>query len=212
MRLVPGLATLLSQRASFRASRSFQVAAVDFELSEFKAERESKFPLAVAGKALATEVAKAKASVDDDRKHILNAIAGRKADDLELPEEPPAHLAYSEINYALRGKFAAATLVPAVWADFEGIDMHVLFWSLKASPLTKLELSFEGCAKFTDDTAEQLAAHLPSRVELVVVEATATGVTEAGLTVLFNTAKAIPSIRHVRLSNGSERSWSFSSA
>ena len=81
-------------------------------------------------------MAKAQASVDDDRKHILNAIAGRTGDDLELQEEPPAHVGYTKINYALRGKFAAATLVSAVWGDFKGIDMHVLFWSLKVTSIS----------------------------------------------------------------------------
>ena len=111
-------------------------AAVDFELSEFKAERESQFPLAIAGKALATEVAKAQSTVDDDRVHILNAIAGRdpESPEFELSPEPAAHSGYTKINYMLRGKFAAATLVPAVWADFKGIDMHLLFWSLKVVP------------------------------------------------------------------------------
>jgi hypothetical protein len=169
---------------------------VDYELAEYKAGREAQFPLSVAGKALATEVAKAQATIDDDRKHILNAIAER---DLELPPEPAAHRGYTKINYVLRGKFAAAALVPAVWADFKGIDMHMLFWSLKVAPLTKLELSFEGCTNFTDDTAMLLADHLPMALELLVVEAAASSAGEAGMDQLFRAAKAISTIKHVRL-------------
>ena len=58
----------------------------------------------------------------------------------------------------------------------------------QAAPLTKLELSFEGCTKFTDDTAKLLAAHLPTGIELLVLEAAASGVTE----VIFASTPLLP--------------------
>ena len=78
------------------------------------------------------------------------------------------------------------------------------------APLKKLEVSFEGCKRFTDDTAGLLARHLPTSLELLVVEAADSSVSPAGLDALFKAAKAILSIKHVRLSNGSDRSWAFS--
>ena len=73
----------------------------------------------------------AKASVADDRVHILNAIAGRTGKDLELQDIVVNAPEYAMIDNALRGKFAAATLVTAVGADFNGLDKLTLFAALQ---------------------------------------------------------------------------------
>jgi len=81
--------------------------------------REKHFPLALARMGLDVRVEDAQASQPADRRHILNAIAGRTADELDL-EPHGSHQRYNELDQTLRGRFLAGT-----WRKLveEGEDM-----------------------------------------------------------------------------------------
>lgn len=50
-----------------------------------KTLRENPFPASVLDTAVTVKLEEGQASVESDRVHILNAIAGRKGEELELP-------------------------------------------------------------------------------------------------------------------------------
>ena len=61
----------------------------EMEATQIKAARERGFPLELMEKGYGLDITKAKASRDEDRKRILNSIAGKKlssAPDLSSPE------------------------------------------------------------------------------------------------------------------------------
>jgi len=70
-----------------------------------KRKAEEGFPKHIAVGAMSSAVQNAKASVETDRRHILNSIIG--AADLEA-QPPVSHDSYDEINLTLKGRFAAA--------------------------------------------------------------------------------------------------------
>merc|ERR1739841_33056 len=100
-----------------------------------KTKREKHFPLALARKGLDVHVQDAQASQPADRRHILNAIAGRTADELDL-EPHASHPRYTELDQTLRGRFLAGT-----WRKLveEGEDMARWAQPLRESGLRKLE-------------------------------------------------------------------------
>ena len=81
----------------------------------YKSNREAKFPLPLAEQALGIRLEHAQASVEADRIHILNCMAG--AADLSAPPPPDDHPAFKAVNEALCARFAAAALRAAVDAN-----------------------------------------------------------------------------------------------
>ena len=77
----------------------------DYRGDQLRVCRQASFPLEVLGKGLLPELHLAQASMDADRRHILNSIAG--APDLEA-DPPTAHSNYTMVNSRLGGMFARA--------------------------------------------------------------------------------------------------------
>ena len=75
------------------------------EDAEIKAERECFFPMERSRRAFAIELQNAEASKLEDKKRILDAIAGG----VSVAGEERASR-YAELNGVLRGRFAAASL------------------------------------------------------------------------------------------------------
>ena len=96
----------------------------DFGRSDLISAREASFPYKLIEKSLSIKVEVAKASVEDDRIHILNSIVGRSIDNINSVP-PVAHEKYKELNNSLRGTFASSTasLVRASKEDDEEWNM-----------------------------------------------------------------------------------------
>ena len=123
-----------------------------------KKRREEPFPLALARQSLGITVETSSASVEDDRKHILNSMVG--ADDLDAipPQSDPR---YDDLNGLIRAKFASATLRKAFTENAAGDFLR----TLAGGSLRVLHLNLEDCDGFGDEEARQLAASMPTGVK-----------------------------------------------
>uniref|UniRef100_A0A7S2HEF6 Uncharacterized protein n=1 Tax=Zooxanthella nutricula TaxID=1333877 RepID=A0A7S2HEF6_9DINO len=102
-----------------------------------KNTREAGFPIQTVVDALSTKIQDAKASVEADRRHILNVIV-----DAPLNDQPPErHQLYDRLNRLLAGRFAAASWRNAV---VTGIPLGGLQNSLAVSGLDNFAVSFHG--------------------------------------------------------------------
>ncbi|CAB9502192.1 expressed unknown protein [Seminavis robusta] len=72
-----------------------------------KSRREAAFPLDSASGALVVQLETASASVEDDKKRILNAIAGNT--DNFLSDPPASHESYDKLNVRVRVRFALSS-------------------------------------------------------------------------------------------------------
>merc|ERR1740124_624235 len=68
--------------------------------------RESHFPFEVISQSMGIKVEEGKASVEDDRLHILNSIIG-ETDNLNAPP-PTSHKKYDDVNAELKATFASS--------------------------------------------------------------------------------------------------------
>jgi len=134
--------------------------------------REAEFPYDLIEKSLSIQVEVAEASVEDDRRHILNSIVGRSIEDID--DEPlTAHDNYVQLNNSLRGTFASSTasLRGAVEKDDKRWKMMIKALS---NGTTKGEMTFnfswdgpfEG---FSAARATQMVAHLPLTIDVLSI-------------------------------------------
>lgn len=126
-----------------------------------KKTREDKFPLELAHRSLSTTLEVAKASVESDRIHILNKMAGME----NLNAAPPeTHIRYDDLNGTLRSRFAAGSIVRAFSAGDKPENMAMQQQMIKClgdGTLRHLDLNFDSCWNFTEESARQLAQHMP---------------------------------------------------
>ena len=118
--------------------------------------RESKFPLERIIKAINVDVKQAKASVESDRKLILNTINGGSVDDAVVDD----HDKYDDLNNVLRGIF----VTPALERIIKEKDVDTITRCLdivKASNTSIIDLNLEDCSRFDDDILIKLADSLP---------------------------------------------------
>jgi hypothetical protein len=128
----------------------------DYIESYLRKRRESKFPLDRILLATNVDVKQAKASVESDRKLILNTITGRSVDDAVVDN----HDKYDELNNILRGIFVA----PALERIIKEKDVDTITRCLdivKASNTSIIALVLEDCSRFNDDILIKLADSLP---------------------------------------------------
>lgn len=132
-----------------------------------KGLREGFFPLGIIRKGAATELQCGQASMEVDRKHILNVIAERMAD---LEATPPDQCAqYDKVNAILRGRMAASVLERALdpvgegaRADEAALHLDEFLAAFDDSDLKKLSVH----ERMTCSFWEQLRAKLPCLTEL----------------------------------------------
>ena len=125
-----------------------------------KRSREDKFPLGLLDSFLAVQIEASSATVDADRVKILNRLAN--VGDLNAPPlaESPK---YALVNAAIKARFAAAGLVRAYSAGSEAsLLQSSMLTALSEGRLKQLELNFDSCVSFTEETARKLAAKLPT--------------------------------------------------
>jgi len=120
-----------------------------------KGDREKEFPMDSGFRVLDFDLKCAQASVDSDRRHILNAIAGASADHLE-GEPPASHDNYERVNRLLQGRFALGIFRTAV--ESESADMARLSDAVRKSGVEEVKLSFFECQGVF---AEPVARALP---------------------------------------------------
>jgi len=125
--------------------------------SHLKKYRESHFPLDRILQATNVDVKQAQASVESDRKFILNTITGRSSD-VELIDN---HIKYDELNNILRGIF----VLPSLERIIKERDADTITRCLdivKASNAKIIDLYLYDCSKFNDSILIKLADSLPT--------------------------------------------------
>ena len=128
-----------------------------------KSEREQGFPIEVVREALKKiSVVNAEASKKEDRKHILNSIAGREGSGLDL--EPLAtHPQYDEVDQTLKSIFAEAAIRKAA---AEGESLTEFTKALREGTARKaLRFTFSELENFSDEDMNAVAEGLPEKLE-----------------------------------------------
>ena len=112
-----------------------------------KQYRESKFPLDRILQATKVDVKHAQASVESDRRIILNTITGQPVDDDVVDN----HAKYDELNNVLRGIFVTPALERII-KDMD-VDINTITRCLdivKAYNTKIIDLDLEDCSRFND--------------------------------------------------------------
>ena len=109
-----------------------------------KLRREANFPAFQQRKGLQVQLQNGDASMDSDKTHILNAIAGNSADSAALNATPPdAHPAFDAVNGKLSGRIASQSFVSACFrGDVDFAEKVIAAIANPASKLTELRLNF----------------------------------------------------------------------
>jgi len=134
------------------------------EFPGYKQMREAKFPVSMLPKAVMLQLEKGQASVESDRKHILNTIVQRSKDDLDL-EPLETHAAYEEVNGLLRSRFAVATLKYGLTQEGEVFEAYLHALSKARMKFLKVDFNFYG--DLPREKHEQIVNALPADVELL---------------------------------------------
>jgi len=128
----------------------------DYGTSVLKDLRESAFPLDKILQAVNVDIKQAQASVESDRRFILNTITGQSVDDAVVDD----HANYDELNNILRGILIA----PALESIIKERDVDTIFRCLeivKASNARVIILYLRHCSRFDDSILIRLADSLP---------------------------------------------------
>eukprot|EP00930_Biecheleria_cincta_P084500 TRINITY_DN73964_c0_g1_i1.p1 TRINITY_DN73964_c0_g1~~TRINITY_DN73964_c0_g1_i1.p1 ORF type:complete len:725 (+),score=125.75 TRINITY_DN73964_c0_g1_i1:38-2212(+) len=127
---------------------------------ELKALREQHFPLGVVKPGMHFCIQNAKATVESDRAHILNWIAGRRP----WLEPLSHHVKYARLNRSLAGFFATAIWPQAV--DKPRLVEELGLVDILAADTERKQLNmFFSSSSFTDDDAKILAKGFPPVLE-----------------------------------------------
>ena len=128
-----------------------------------KSKREEGFPIEVVREALKKiSVVNAEASKKEDKKHILNSIAGREGSGLDL--EPLAtHPQYDEVDQTLKSIFAEAAIRKAA---AEGESLTEFTKALREGTARKaLRFTFSELENFSAEDMKAVAEGLPEKLE-----------------------------------------------
>jgi len=122
-----------------------------------KADRERRFPLALAEKSLVIRVQRCEASNEDDRRRILNHICGQDVSSPILD----AHKAYDAFNNRLHGVFAVALYRQVLDSKDRRMLCQNLHDCLRDSGIANVDLCLAACPSFRDQQAAALCEVLP---------------------------------------------------
>ena len=130
--------------------------------------RERPFPPDLILKGIITRIQTADASMEDDKRHILNFISGNKNLDATPPKE---HEKYEELNDAVRGAFASnIAVLQSVCGGRNGEWKRVLRAMSKSIKKDKMVFSFEaGWDDLSAKKAVEMINHLPLSIEKLVI-------------------------------------------
>jgi hypothetical protein len=125
--------------------------------SYYKMLRESKFPLDRILQATDVDIKHAQASVESDRRFILNSITGQSVDDTVMDD----HANYDELNNILRGIFVLPALQRII-KEKDGVNSITRCLEIvKASNARIIDLDLKDCSQFDDDMLIKIADSLP---------------------------------------------------
>ena len=159
---------------------------VDLEhTAERKAHRQARFPVGLLQAAFLIKVEEGQATVETDKRHILNSLTG-----MPLDSEPPlTHEQYDRINKLLHTHYALGGLPRCVAEGGEALEQSLA--ALRASPPTD---RFVVSAPFDDATVEQLIGLLPPTLQqLELSEASMTAVPESATSPTARSSPRCPS-------------------
>jgi hypothetical protein len=126
------------------------------ETAMYKAHRQARFPVRLLQAAFDIKVEDGQASVETDKRHILNSLTG-----MPLDSEPPrTHEQYDRINKLLHTHYALGGLPRCVAEGGEALKQCLA--ALRASPPTDRFVSTE---PLDDATVEQLIDLLPPTLQ-----------------------------------------------
>ena len=143
--LVDGLSVLDSRGGALRGH-------------QYKAFRESYFPIALLQKSLEVHLERGEASVEEDRRHILNSIT--RSTDLDA-EPMSEHDAYVKVNDMLRGRLASST-VPACLLGTERLRSLFLAALPRSHGVTAIAANFDMDERLTPEILGHLSEHCPT--------------------------------------------------
>ena len=158
--------------------------------------RESKFPLERIIKAINVDVKQAQASVESDRRFLLNTIIGRSVDDVVVDD----HDKYDELNNILRGIF----VVPALERIIKEMDVDTITRCLdivKASNARMIDLDLEDCSRFDDDILIKLADSLPLTLTEFTLWSVRSALTVNGMNACLEKIFGCPQLVRLNLSS-----------
>jgi len=140
----------------------------DLENSYRISAREDAFPYDLIEKSLSIQVEVAKASVEDDRRHILNSIAGRSIEDIDNAPLV-AHENYVRLNDSLRGTFASSKASLKGAAEKDDRRWQKMIEAL-SNGTTKGQMHFDfrtngSFCGLNEVRAIQMVAHLPLTID-----------------------------------------------
>ena len=127
---------------------------------------EEHFPKERLFNSLSVSIQDAKASEDDDRKNILNAVVSRSEDDESEP--PKNHEKYEEMNKAVRGVFASTK----AGLTFASNDEKKGYWddtlnAMKHSVTNSMEFGY--LDEFKGKDVVDVLHHLPTGLESLII-------------------------------------------
>jgi len=125
--------------------------------NDLKFDRERKFPRASGDLAMSIQVQKGMATMESDRKAILNSIAGK--DLTAQPDEE--NEAYEKLNNTLRAHFSVGMWRNALEG---GSNMTPFGEAMASSELKEVSLSFVRSDYFDDEACVFLAVSLPKQM------------------------------------------------
>ena len=162
--------------------------------SAAKTRRESAFPLERVRRAFEIKVSGAEASMEADRRRILNHIAERPLDAEPLPDSPH----YSRTDDALHGCFAAAA-----WRLLLERDERMEEYGsvLRLSRARTFAGAFGGCTQATDAALRLLADSLPSELETLSLSLGEAASADAAVAI-GGELQRLPSLRKLTLREG----------
>jgi len=160
-----------------------------------KMEREDSFPLEMIRAAMQVELEKAQASVEQDRRHILNLLAGMRDIDAEPPEQ---HEHFDAANAKLRAIFALASWARVTSDGF--LEVLGLPQVLRGDRNRRqLSLTLSGSLQ-QDRDLDLLAAGLPEGLHVLVLNLNSTPLTDRGLKALASQLPTqCPELRQLQL-------------
>jgi len=129
---------------------------------DHKAIREKSFPINVISSGLVARLQSAGISVEKDRIHILNCIAGKDLDSVPDDEHPN----YERVNLKLRSRFAIAAWRQAVESGM--VQRMRLPQVLAADTFrSKLSLNLKGCSHLNDSGVAALGDAFPQSLNTI---------------------------------------------
>lgn len=138
---------------------------------EAKSEREAAFPLQLLEQGYSIDITKAEASREDDRKSILNTIAGGVPPELLKSQEPDlSSLEFPRVNSLLRGMFAEPAINKAAKA---GRLLAALECLEEDTEREELRLDYRGCKELSAISEWVGLGRMRGLMVLVVEEAEA---------------------------------------